>query len=325
MVDFLKRLLIWFRADDSFHVTSHPKHRFSWQHPIAACFVHYTICAVVIVTFYDFLFVPFMKWIYEDSHEMDGTLNDLSFLMCAINEDDERARIFAARVSLGYVTILLMTRLLTNTPGVHKYSVLYEFCWLCNSSLVFGAFGLYSCRPLIATGFAVAVSIDQLLWYVDIIGYILSGMRKFPIGVCKYLFWKNTQWSSRISCTHHFWTIPIMIYGCSGLKCWWGSWLLNIVLVLLHVLLARWLTPFKISLSKEKGNVMSEESQIKYLNVNLCYELWGDIKVGILRRAGDNQPTFVYILRLNLWWQLFNLCCVMFLYGMESFLRKVML
>ena len=33
----------------------------------------------------------------------------------------------------------------------------------------------------------VIVSIDQILWYVDLIGYVFK--RKFIIGVAKYIIW----------------------------------------------------------------------------------------------------------------------------------------
>jgi hypothetical protein len=34
----------------------------------------------------------------------------------------------------------------------------------------------------------VVVSVDQLLWYIDILGYLIK--KKFIIGVAKYIIWR---------------------------------------------------------------------------------------------------------------------------------------
>ena len=39
-------------------------------------------------------------------------------------------------------------------------------------------------------------------------------MQQFPIGVAKYLTWPETSFATRITCTHHLWTIPLLVYGC---------------------------------------------------------------------------------------------------------------
>ena len=134
----------------------------------------------------------------------------------------------------------------------------------------------------------------------------------FPIGVCKYLIWPQTQWSAKITCTHHFWTIPLLIYGAGG-NLDFGSYLMNIVTVFSHVVLSRWLTPFGMKPKHDSISKNSKQHYEKYLNVNLSHELWQDIKISLLRRQGDNQTTVVYIIRLNLWWQLFNFMCFLLL------------
>ena len=246
-------ILSWLAADnDPLSV----KHRGSWIHPIVSCFVHYIISAATIIYVHDFIILPLLL----SSNQSNGNDLDDSRLGCSDSWSSERD--WCAKVSLIYVLILLITRLTTNDKGVHRLSVLYEFTWLCNSALVFGSFALLTCRPLIAAGFAVAVSIDQILWWVDVLYFIISGFKTFPIGVCKYIFWPQTQWATKITCTHHFWTIPLLLYGCGGVHMI-GSYSFNVLIVLLHVLLSRFLTPFKLSLN-------DDSKEIKYLNVNLC-------------------------------------------------------
>lgn len=50
-------------------------------------------------------------------------------------------------------------------------------------------------------------------WYVDCIGLLF--FKKLPIGVMKYLFWKETPLSNKITCTHHLWFIPLIMYAIS--------------------------------------------------------------------------------------------------------------
>ena len=247
--------LLWLSADSD---PSSPKHRTSWKHPLLACFIHYVTVAVAINVIHDLVILPCIKnYILSDPLDFENNPQ----LTCSVKWSKERE--WSARVAFLYVMILLSTRLLQSKSGVYRLSVLYEFTWLCNSALLFGAYGLYSCRPLIAAGFAVAISIDQILWYVDMVGYIFSGFKLFPVGVCKYLLWPQTQWITRLTCTHHFWTIPLLLYGCCGLNLF-GAYIFNIVLVFLHVLLSRWLSPFRIALDDDNNKVKD-----KYLNVNL--------------------------------------------------------
>ena len=54
-----------------------------------------------------------------------------------------------------------------------RYVVFYEFQFLCNVTLVVSPIALSTSRPTVATAFCVAVGIDQLLWYVDLLGYFI--------------------------------------------------------------------------------------------------------------------------------------------------------
>ncbi len=92
-----------------------------------------------------------------------------------------------------YVIALFGARCLSShyAGRLRQYAVLYELTWLCNSTLLIGAlsFGGFEklCneyfwapvtwilrrRPLVATSFCVAVSIDQVMWYVDLAVWLI--------------------------------------------------------------------------------------------------------------------------------------------------------
>jgi hypothetical protein len=144
------------------------------------------------------------------------------------------------------------------------------------------------------------VGIDQLLWYVDLLVYFLSG--KFPIGVAGYLFWENTSWSTRITCTHHLWTIPLFLYAIRRLPT--VALPLSAVIMVLNVTLSRCMTPAAIEVEyREKGTAKLLH---KYLNVNLSHALWKDIKISWLQINYDNPPALLYLWRLLWRWEAFN-------------------
>jgi hypothetical protein len=132
--------------------------------------------------------------------------------------------------------------------------------------------------------------------------YIYSIQRgKFPIGVAKYLSWPETTWSTRVTCTHHLWTIPLLLTACGGAVPT-SSLYLSFVLMVFNVSMSRLLTPSEIHVPARRGN----KKQSKYLNVNLSHELWKDIKLHFLQISLDDPPTFLYLFRLLWRWQTFN-------------------
>jgi hypothetical protein len=171
---------------------------------------------------------------------------------------------------------------------------------------------------MVATAFCIAVSIDQLLWHIDAVGYILY--RTFPIGVMKYLTWKQTLSIDKFTCTHHLWTIPLFLYNSArnndDAVLTWRTLVLSYYVVVVHVLLSRWLTPHHISSrhptvqnddgGEKKTNKNNDIDNYRYLNVNLAHELWQDITIPFLQISHDNPTCWVYLFRLLWRWQLFN-------------------
>jgi hypothetical protein len=118
----------------------------------------------------------------------------------------------------------------------------------------------------------------------------------------KYLTWPETSWVTRVTCTHHLWTIPVLLTATGG-SVPWSALPLAFVLMSLNVCMSRFMIPFEAvvpSAGKDKPD------KRKYLNVNLSHELWKDIQFEFLQINYDSPPVYLYILRLLWRWHGFN-------------------
>eukprot|EP01053_Blabericola_migrator_P003551 Blabericola_migrator_1__3550@NODE_2053_length_3353_cov_218_206634_g50_i1_p2_GENE_NODE_2053_length_3353_cov_218_206634_g50_i1NODE_2053_length_3353_cov_218_206634_g50_i1_p2_ORF_typecomplete_len365_score51_14_NODE_2053_length_3353_cov_218_206634_g50_i122583352 len=172
---------------------------------------------------------------------------------------------------------------------------IYEALWGCNIGLVVGAAGLYFNRPLWAGGMIFALAIDQMLWYVDVICYLIKG--KFPIGVAAYLTWEETHIFKKITCAHHLWFTPLIasifaMYPPSpvGGFPFVPTVLMGLTIQWMIVILPRMFLPCSALWPAETKLSPEEERKAKkdkygrpltmlYLNVNLSYGPWKDVKV----------------------------------------------
>ena len=114
------------------------------------------------------------------------------------------------------------------------------------------------------------------------------------MGVAKYLTWPQTTWTSRITCTHHLWTIPLLLTACGGVMVP-PSLFLSLVLTVTAICLSRILTPSEIRVGKK---------QCKYMNINLAHEMWTDIKIPFFQINCENWA--LYLFRAIWRWQAFN-------------------
>jgi hypothetical protein len=305
---------------------THPKHR-GWYHPITVCLLHYAVVFAVTFWTHDVLVRNLTTSTTSSTTSMADSfqqevVNTTSSIYYSAQEDSKEEPSSSHVGVVGivcpclllYSMWLLMWRLAYHHPRHFGNCVLYEYCWLCNMTLNLSAVGLYCQRPVIAGACCVVVGIDQLMWYVDLTVYFLTG--KFPVGVSKYVFWEGTNWKTRITCTHHLWTMPVLLYTSRGLH--WISFPLGIVVMITNVLLSRWMTPLHVFLPpstlddcnddviKIKDNPVSTPNDKKYLNVNLSHELWKDISIRHLQISKDNPPARVYLWRLLWRWTGFN-------------------
>jgi hypothetical protein len=192
---------------------------------------------------------------------------------------------------LPYLVLLVTSRVLTSSD---KRLPTYEFFWLCNTTLIMASLSPVLHRPLLTQAYAIAIAIDQILWYVDILGYAATG--KCPVGVCKYMFWPETSLARKLTSSHHLWTIPVIVWGTCGLDV--RGLILSFVVTAAGTVLTRMLTPASVRTSEPvKG-----ESHFRdhYLNVNLSYEVWKDIKFSFLQIT--HPDPYVYLPKLIVRW-----------------------
>jgi hypothetical protein len=138
------------------------KHQESWHHPIAACILHYIIVLVSTTFVHDHVVMPLLSSREEGSLEFHDT----------------KGPPFVSRDQIAtwlvlYVAASQMGRISCYPTALTRRAALYEFTWMCNSTLLLGAWALYTNRPLMASAPCVAVSIDQVLWYADLSGWAL--------------------------------------------------------------------------------------------------------------------------------------------------------
>lgn len=155
----------------------HPKHR-GWLHPLVVFVVHYSVMSVLSVAAHD--------WLVEQYYTNE------SAPVCHVDDSLQTQRTLSALGFFAYAVALLLCRLFFKAPepgqkATTDWSVLYDYCWMCNGTLWLGAWALYTGRPILASALCIAVGVDQILWYVDVAGFLSIG--KFPVGVAKYLLW----------------------------------------------------------------------------------------------------------------------------------------
>lgn len=126
----------------------------------------------------------------------------------------------------------MVSRFLENGPVA-----LYELLWACNQCILVVAMGLLLENALLVRASLLIVSLDQLLWYVDLIGYLL--IRKFPVGVAKYIIWPETSCIRLLTTFHHLWFLPAGFYFTSGKPYGWNAYLLSLLMALLLPLIGR--------------------------------------------------------------------------------------
>jgi len=316
----------------------HSKHS-GWIHPTVVCVLHYAVVLPsmllahdLLVTKYYFIGIATVNDVSNQhtSHETQiSSLNDLCFkgphgLL------PENPIIVPAFFFL-YAMWLLVWRIYVSLPttvpqGPTQTSqpacslantILYEYCWLCTLSLHLGWIALVTNRPILASACCVTIGIDQLLWYVDLCHYLVTKIFQtkpsFLVGVCKYLFWEGTTFLSRITCTHHLWTLPILLVESRGVHRL--ALPLSAILMTMNVLLSRWWTPSHVVLItgiedkvRDKQASSIRKDTIKYLNVNLSHSFWKDVPISCLQIHSDNPPVQVYLFRLLWRWIAFNTC-----------------
>ncbi|KAL4465945.1 hypothetical protein ABPG74_004182 [Tetrahymena malaccensis] len=185
-----------------------------------------------------------------------------------------------------YLALMMLVRIKQNGS-----TSLYEMLWACNLAIVMMICGIIRNSALTVGASLVIISIDQCLWYVDIIGYLLT--KKFPVGVAKYLTWPTTTKLRMLTSTHHLWFIPLLISIVKGTKqLTHQAYFFSFAMTLFQSILGRVLVPRYIK--QKKGEDI-------YMNINLAYELWKDVEIKFLA-AFDQAPGYKAVPFSNLCW-----------------------
>jgi hypothetical protein len=159
----------------------------------------------------------------------------------------------------------------------------YELLWGCNVAMVLAPIGLlYENTALLGAAVAV-VSVDQTLWWFDILGRLVNG--RYYVGVSKYIEESDEPMCKRVSAFHHLVFLPlgvrqfVVARACIPVE----SFYLCCFVTASLCLYARVSSPFFTRLTA--GGVY-------YLNVNLAYEMWRDVPIKAMH-AFDGTPAYV--------------------------------
>ncbi|KNC53489.1 uncharacterized protein AMSG_01203 [Thecamonas trahens ATCC 50062] len=204
---------------------------------------------------------------------------------------------------VAYLAVLLGSRLVTKGSVV-----LYEFMWGCNVALVLGALAGATGNALLLAGAVVSVAVDQVMWYVDIAAYVITG--SFPIGVAKYLIWPTTGWVQRATSGHHLAFIPLALWMLGEAQTGFppGTFALSIVVLVVEGGATRLLAPFSI-VYPSRPPLM--------LNINLTHECWTDVPFALLHIADGASflPAMAWLVTV---WSSTNAICYAVLLAIES-------
>ena len=182
---------------------------------------------------------------------------------------------------LVYTAILLVTR-----TAEYGSIAVAEMLWGCNVALLMFSLGAMTGRPLLMGGASNIVAIDQLCWYVDALGFLF--VRKFPVGVAKYLTWWDVPVAKKVTALHHLWFLPlcvVMVRRSGGLPMG-HSWLLSCASTCVLAAISRACTP--------QDAVVPRTGKLMHLNINLSHAFWKDIDVGFLH-IFDNAPACIFL------------------------------
>ncbi len=156
-----------------------PKHR-GWSHPVVAGIL------TIIIT------VGSMRLVSNyivDRYSMHWEISDTARYICGV-------------FLLAYYLFVIFGR-----ATFMSSTALYDMLWTCNITMLIAAIGFLIKDPIMMASAASTILVDQALWYIDIISFIL--VRKWPMGVAKYLTWSTTPLLKKLTSTHHIWFEPL--------------------------------------------------------------------------------------------------------------------
>lgn len=141
--------------------------------------------------------------------------------------------------------------------------------------------------------------------------------RKFVAGVAKYIIWPETSKIRLATTFHHIWFLPLLLFlvhpTAKFVSFTWGNYVLSCVFTLLLAVIGRITTPKEIVIERP-----GQEPKHIYMNLNLSWELWKDLKFGFLKKVYEVLPPKSLILVVSLVWDIGNLSGLLLFWGFEQ-------
>ena len=184
---------------------------------------------------------------------------------------------------LTYLVVMIGSRFLQ-----HGTTALYETLWACNQSILLAGIGCIVGDSFLIRSVLVLVSLDQISWYfiayfryIDLIGFIIK--RKFYVGVAKYIIWPETTKIRLMTTFHHIWFLPLCLWIIHPTAKYTtfntSTFILSCIYSSLLCVIGRLSAPKEITYKNEHS---SQETTTVYMNLNLSWELWKDVKIGFV-------------------------------------------
>eukprot|EP01083_Nonionella_stella_P005646 16324_1 len=189
-------------------------------------------------------------------------------------------------------------------------TICYELLWGCNISLALSSVGCLMGRPLLVGISIGLVTLDQTVWYMDIVSLLLR--RKYLIGAAAYLSNPEQTLLRSITSLHHLWFIPFALYTLYRGESYLHNYSLPISMLLgtLSMLYARVMTPKYVwmpTLKREKEieahkshhsipNILDTKNghYLEYLNINCGHEFYPGVPLRILHFC-NASPVYIYL------------------------------
>eukprot|EP01022_Parablepharisma_sp_SALTPOND_P023059 TRINITY_DN477_c0_g1_i2.p2 TRINITY_DN477_c0_g1~~TRINITY_DN477_c0_g1_i2.p2 ORF type:complete len:183 (-),score=4.75 TRINITY_DN477_c0_g1_i2:1269-1817(-) len=171
----IKRAYTWIKCGDS----TDPKHR-GWAHPMVVGII------TIVITLSSLRYIS--AYVVQ-KYQMNWEISD------------------TARYTVGTFLLLYYLFLIFGRATFMSSTALYDMLWTCNVTMLVASIGFFLKDPVMMASAFSTILVDQALWYIDVTGFLV--LRKWPIGVAKYLTWKETPLLKKLTSTHHLWFEPL--------------------------------------------------------------------------------------------------------------------
>ena len=130
------------------------------------------------------------------------------------------------------------------------------------------------------------------------------------VGVAKYIIWPETSKLRLATTFHHLWFMPLCLWEIQPSIPFSGfnrdAFLLSCLLCLSLAWIGRISTPKEITVSQKMKEDDKIVTKTVYMNINISWELWKDVRIGFLEYLYGAMPPQLIVLVLSLFWNVAN-------------------